>query len=64
MTPAHADGMGKDSPYKVPLADLEAVHVAVEDMVEEHDSDPPVPDAKSEGDRTREALLRVGGAGL
>ena len=64
MTQAHPDGMGKDSPYQVPLKDLEAVHIAVEDMVEEHDTSPPVPDAKSEGDRTREALLRVGAPGL
>ena len=61
---AHAEDMAKDSPYKVSMQQLEAVHVAPEDKVEEHDVVPPVPDAKSEGQRDRESLLRIGVPGL
>ena len=61
---AHAEDMAKDSPYKVSMQELEAVHVAPEDQVEEHDVTPPVPDAKSKGERERESLLRVGVPGL
>jgi hypothetical protein len=56
--------MPKDSPYHVPLSDLDKVHVPVEDLVEEHDVTPPVPDAKSDDERTRETVLRYGAAGL
>ena len=56
--------MPKDSPYHVPLSDLDKVHVAVEDQVEEHDVTPPVPDAKSDDERSRETVLRYGAAGV
>jgi hypothetical protein len=56
--------MTGDSPYKVSMRELESVHVAPEDQVEEHDVTPPVPDAKSAEERTREAILRVGAPGL
>jgi hypothetical protein len=56
--------MAKDSPYKVSMRELEAVHVAAEDLVEEHDVSAPVPDAKSDEERSRETMLRVGVPGL
>jgi hypothetical protein len=56
--------MAKDSPYKVSMQELESVHVAAEDLIEEHDVTPPVPDAKSKGERERESLLRVGVPGI
>lgn len=48
-----------ESRYRVPLSDLDEVHVAAEDQVTEHDTTPRVPDLKAEGDRDREHLLRV-----
>lgn len=48
-----------ESRFRVPLSDLDEVHVAVEDQVAEHDTTSPVPDLKAEGDRDREHLLRV-----
>jgi hypothetical protein len=56
--------MTADSPYKVSLQELESVHVPAEDLVEEHDVTPPVPDAKGEDQREREIMLRTGGAVL
>jgi len=53
-----------ESKYKVTLQELEAVHIPVEDQVEEHDVTPPVPDAKGEDERLREATLRVGAPGI
>lgn len=50
--------------FAVPLKDLEAVHVPVEEQITEADIDPPVPDITSEQERERLALLRVGGAGF
>ena len=50
--------------FKVTMADLEKVHVPVEDLVEEHDVAPPIPDIKGEGERLREATLRVGAPGI
>ena len=50
--------------FAVPLRDLEAVHVPIEDQVTELDADPPVPDITSEQERERLQLLRVGGAGF
>lgn len=47
--------MTEPSPYQVPIADLLAVKVAPEDLVEEQDPDPPHPDAKSDEDRALEA---------
>ena len=56
--------MSGDSPYKVSMQELESVHVPAEDQVEEHDVTPPVPDAKSAEERTRETVLRTGVPGL
>jgi hypothetical protein len=50
--------------FKVSMADLEKVHVPAEDLVEEHDVDPPIPDIKAEDERLRESTLRVGAAGI
>lgn len=47
------------SRYHVPLSELDGVHVEVEDQVAEHDTTPPVPDLKAEGDRDREQLMRI-----
>ena len=50
--------------FKVSMADLEKVHVPAEDLVEEHDVAPPIPDIKAEGERLRESTLRVAGPGI
>jgi hypothetical protein len=50
--------------FRVSMADLEKVHVPTEDLVEEHDVAPPVPDIKPEDERLREATLRVGAPGI
>ena len=47
------------SRYSVPLSAIEEVHVPLEEQVEEHEVTPPVPDLTHEGDRDREALMRV-----
>lgn len=55
--------MGKDSPYKVPMSALDAVHVDPAEMVEELDVTPPVPDIKGMSERDRELMLRIGAGG-
>lgn len=47
------------SRFRVPLSALDEVHVAAEEQVAEHDTTPPVPDLKAEGDRDREQLMRI-----
>lgn len=54
--------MAEVSKFKVPLAELTAVHVPVEDLVEEQDPTPPNPDAKSKGERDRESAWKGGAA--
>jgi hypothetical protein len=56
--------MAERSKYKVPVSELDKVHVPVEELVEEHDVAPPIPDAKSEDERTRDTMLRIGVPGL
>lgn len=56
--------MSKANRFAVPLSELDAVHVAVEDQVEETDLTPPVPDLAEEHERQRLGLLRNGGAGI
>ena len=51
------------SPYRIPLQQLDAVHVPAEEMVEELDVTPPVPDIKGMSERDRELLLRLGTGG-
>lgn len=46
------------------MGELEKVHIAADDLVVEHDTTPPVPDAKSDDERARETLLRIGVPGL
>lgn len=53
--------MSERSKYEVPVTELDRVHVAAEDQVEEHDTTPPVPDAKSDDERSRETVLRYPG---
>jgi len=50
--------------FKVLMADLERVHVRLEDLVEEHEVTPPNPDIKGEDERLRESTLRVGAPGI
>ena len=50
--------MAEKSRFKVTLDELEAVHIPAEDLVEEHDATPPVPDAKGPDERDRESFLR------
>ena len=56
--------MAEANRFKVTLADLDKVHVPVEDLVEEHDVTPPNPDIKAEDERLRESTLRVGAPGI
>lgn len=52
------------SRFTVSLEELESVHVPVEEQVEERDVTPPVPEMKSEEERDRETILRVGVPGI
>ena len=46
--------------FTITLEELEqSAHVAPEDQVEEHDTDPPVPPLKGDGEREREQFLRT-----
>jgi hypothetical protein len=54
--------MTEKNRFKVTMAELEKVHVPVEDLVEEHDITPPVPDIKAEDEVRRESMLRVAGS--
>ncbi|HUR15529.1 MAG TPA: hypothetical protein VM097_13720 [Mycobacteriales bacterium] len=56
--------MAESSKYKVPVTELDKVHVPAEDLVEEHDVTPPVPDAKGDDERARELILRIGAPGI
>lgn len=53
--------MAPDSPYKISLDSLEAVHVLPEHQVEEQDPTPPNPGVKSEAEVRREQVIRSGG---
>jgi hypothetical protein len=57
-------GVTDKNRFKVSLQELESVHVAAEDLVEEHDVAPPIPDIKAEDERLRESTLRVGAPGI
>jgi hypothetical protein len=50
--------------FKVPMQELERVHVPAEEQVEEHDVTPPVPDIKDEDERIRDGVLRYGAPGV
>ena len=56
--------MTEASKYQVPLSELDKVYVPADELVEEHDVTPPVPDAKSDEERVREATLRYGAPGI
>jgi hypothetical protein len=53
--------MPRKSKYQVPLADLDAVHVAVDEQVEEQDPTPPPPPLSQQAERERANLRSAGG---
>ena len=51
-----------ENKYSVPLGDLErTAHVPRDEQVEEHDTEPPPPDAVSETTVERNRLTRIAG---
>ena len=57
-------GAVNENRFKVAMAELEKVHVAAADLVEEHEVLPPIPDIKPEDERRREEFLRVAAPGI
>jgi hypothetical protein len=49
------------STYRVPMADLDAVHVPVGEQVEEQEPTPPAPPLSEEAERERANLRSAGG---
>jgi hypothetical protein len=47
-----------ESRFRVPLSELDAVHVPLDEQVIEEDTTPPVPDLKDSEDRDRETVFR------